>query len=169
MWSVLFATMLAVSAQGTRLEAPISAHQSAEIARIAAELDARSAADHRGKARALYSTGRTGPFVQYVRDCLNRIVPDSGSGADASQLIDPRNSVLFSLSIRADGSLKSVSILMNHGGPALEARLRSAIRRAQPFPPFPEAMRRTYHEVVITRTIEYPGCAKSGCRQIPSR
>src|SRR6185437_12011959 len=166
MWRALFATALAVTAQAGQPISEASSHRSAQIATLAAELEARSEATHASKTRVLYSTGRGGEFAGYAMACLDRIVLQSGPYPAASPALHPGSAVLFSLAIRPDGTVKHVGILSNDGGSALEARLRGAIRRAAPFAPFPVEMAKKYNEVVVTRTVQAAGCAGSspGCR-----
>jgi len=161
MWSALFATALAATAQVGQPISAASSHRSAQIATLAAELEARSEAANAGKTRVLYSTGRGGAFAGYAMACLRRIVLQSGPYPAASPALRPGRALLFSLAIRPDGTVKYVGILSNDGGPALEARLRDAIRRAAPFAPFPVEMAKKYNEVVVTRTVQAAGCAGS--------
>ncbi len=163
MWNLLLATLLAVAPQAAP-DVGASAHQRNEIARIAAELEARSAAAHPGQPRPLYSTGRRGAFAGYVMDCLNRIVLRSHPGKGSARPIRSGSAILFTLAIQPDGTVKQLDIISNDGGPALAARLRQAIRQAAPFPPFSTDMRKQHNEVIITRTLDYAGCASTAAR-----
>ncbi|WP_143525757.1 hypothetical protein [Rhodanobacter sp. C05] len=161
MWGVLLATSLAATTQAGQPISAASSRDSVEIAALSAELEARSEASHPGKGRVLYSAGRNGAFAGYVMGCLNKIVLDSAPNPGALRALRPDSSLLFSIAILPDGTVKSVEILMNHGGPAIEARLRSAIRRAAPFAPFPAEMAKKYSEVVVTHTLQSAACTSS--------
>lgn len=120
MWSALLAMTLAVTAQTSRPISAASSSRSAEIATLAAELEASSAATHPGKPRDLYTTGRSAAFHKYVMACLNRIVLQSASDPGQTHRLRPGSSLLLSLVILPGGAVKSVEIFFNDGGAALE-------------------------------------------------
>jgi protein TonB len=91
-------------------------------------------------------------FAQYVEDWRQKIerignlnYPESAKGRLYGSLI-------LSVVIRADGSVRQITIDRPSGHKVLDDAARRIVQMAAPYAPFPEAVRRDTDEIEITRT-----------------
>ena len=64
-------------------------------------------------------------------------------------------SLVMTVHIKADGSVEKVEIDRSSGYPLLDTAARRAVRLAEPFPPFPPAVRKDWDILSISRTFSY--------------
>ena len=120
--------------------------------RLTSEMEARSKELYEDRPRPLFTTGKDGPHS----DLASLYLDSLQSALDREHIRDDVNgSILFTIAIRPDGSVKSIRIHKNTGGPPLESALHKGIALAAPFKPFPEGLDKEFSEINITRTIAF--------------
>ena len=61
------------------------------------------------------------------------------------------------IAIRADGSLRDVTVRESSGSNVLDDKAINIVRMAAPFPPFPEEVQQERDELELIRTMEFKG------------
>ncbi|MCB1959461.1 MAG: TonB family protein [Rhodocyclaceae bacterium] len=129
------------------------ADSSAAIARLEARVD-KQLNEYARRPRKKFIGARTQEyrFAQYVEDWRQKIervgtlnYPDSARGK-------LYGSLLMSVVIRADGSVKSINIHRSSGHTVLDQAAERIVRLSAPFSAFPGNIRRDTDELEITRT-----------------
>ena len=129
------------------------ADSSAAIARLEARVD-KQLNEYARRPRKKFIGARTQEyrFAQYVEDWRQKIervgtlnYPDSARGK-------LYGSLLMSVVIRADGSVKRVNIHRSSGHAVLDQAAERIVRLSAPFSVFPANIRRDTDELEITRT-----------------
>jgi hypothetical protein len=139
--------------------------QADEIAQLTNETEENLQKAYPNRRRPYFTTGRKGtPHSDLVQLYLDKI----GSELKRPELprFAPGSSILFSVTILPNGSVGSVEIHENSGGPELEKALRHAIESAAPFQEFPAEIAEMYSYFDITRRVGVREEAESESRDL---
>jgi len=95
--------------------------------------------------------------VQYISLVVNKIerIGSLNFPEEARSKVYGRPRVL--IAIRADGTLRDLSIMGSSGNKVLDDKALRIVRMAAPFPVFPEKVRKERDELELIRTLEFKG------------
>ena len=95
--------------------------------------------------------------VQYISLVVNKIerIGSLNFPEEARSKVYGRPRVL--IAIRADGTLRDLSIMGSSGNKVLDDKALRIVRMAAPFPVFPEEVRKERDELELIRTLEFKG------------
>ncbi len=116
--------------------------------RDARSLEAKLAeriARYEQRPRKLFVSGRD--EVEYVTALRSRV---AGVAAPLTARHEPGRAALVTLTLAADGTLQAVDLDRSSGDAAFDRGLRESVRRATPFPPLPETIRKQADLLVVT-------------------
>lgn len=91
-------------------------------------------------------------FAQYVEDWRQKVERIGNLNYPEAAKGRVYGSLLLSVIIRADGSVKQITVDRPSGQRLLDETARRVVEMAAPYAPFPEAIRKDTDEVEITRT-----------------
>lgn len=141
----------------TEAPSPISGYDlldsSAAVARIEAQID-KDLVDYAARPRKKFIGARAGEyrFAQYVEDWRQKIERVGTLNYPPAARGKMYGSLLLSISIGADGTVRHVEIQRSSGNRILDDAAVRIVQLASPFPAFPENIRKDTDEIVITRT-----------------
>ncbi len=92
------------------------------------------------------------PYAEYVEGWRERIEDVGNRFYPAAARGRVYGSLRLTVFVRADGSIERTELDASSGQPVLDAAAQDIVRRAAPFPPFPDAVRRDTDILAITRT-----------------
>jgi periplasmic protein TonB len=133
--------------------------KSLEIASLEAELQRQQREYSKRPKVTRFNAASTMKVVdaQYISLVVNKIerIGALNFPEEARSKIYGRPRVL--IAIRADGTLRELSVLQSSGNNVLDDKALKIVRMAAPFPVFPEEVRKERDELELIRTLEFKG------------
>ncbi|MDD3352135.1 energy transducer TonB [Zoogloea sp.] len=126
---------------------------SAAVARIEAQID-KDLLDYAALPRRKFIGARAEEyrFAQYVEDWRQKIERVGNLNYPPAARGKLYGSLLLSITVKADGSVKHVDVQRSSGNRVLDQAALRIVQLSSPFPAFPANIRKDTDEIVITRT-----------------
>jgi TonB family protein len=99
-------------------------------------------------------------LVAYAQAWARRIQLNTSVDTVRELAAQPHNRAVFTVAMRSDGSVESITLVVSSGVPAVDEAIRRIVQAQVPYAPFPPGLARQYDVVEIRRTWSFDSAVR---------